>query len=167
MIVGVVIVTLTLFQVASGPEQEFPPKIPGGRVVVTDSSRQMLEGADTLKDDVKIAKTPPTVDFMYYSGQDYRTKLWSAWGDNLAVGNKCFSAIGDHDGPQGNAFVYEYNAITKELKEVVDVRSLLKIPDGRTYTPGKIHGRLDLGKDGWLYFSTHRGSTKVTTEQYN
>ncbi|OHB75890.1 MAG: hypothetical protein A2Z25_22385 [Planctomycetes bacterium RBG_16_55_9] len=33
-------------------------------------------------------------------------------------------------------------------------------------TPGKIHSRLDMGADGWLYFSTHRGSTKVTTDEY-
>jgi hypothetical protein len=40
------------------------------------------------------------------------------------------------------------------------------LPDGH-YSPGKIHSRLDLGDDGWLYFSTHRGSTKVTTDQYH
>src|SRR5262249_7416613 len=32
------------------------------------------------------------------------------------------------------------------------------------YTPGKIHGRLDLAADGWLYFATHRGSTRATTD---
>src|SRR5690606_14886924 len=35
------------------------------------------------------------------------------------------------------------------------------------YVPGKIHSRLDLGADGWLYFSTHRGSTKVTTDEFH
>lgn len=148
-------------------ETDLPPRIPRGKAVVTDSSSEMLQGTATLKSGVKTAKTPPEVDFMYYSGQDYQANLWSAWGDNLAVGKKCFSSIGDHDGPQGNAFVYQYDAVTKELKEVADVRSALMIPDGTTYTPGKIHSRLDLGKDGWLYFSTHRGSTKVTTAQYN
>lgn len=43
---------------------------------------------------------------------------------------------------------------------------MLNLPDGH-YTPGKIHSRLDLGDDGWLYFSTHRGSTRVTTDQYH
>src|SRR4029078_10925530 len=40
------------------------------------------------------------------------------------------------------------------------------LPEGH-YTPGKIHSRLDLGSDGWLYFSTHRGSTTVTTDRYH
>ncbi len=42
----------------------------------------------------------------------------------------------------------------------------LNLPPGH-YTPGKIHGRLDFGSDGKLYFSTHRGSTRVTTDQYH
>jgi hypothetical protein len=46
------------------------------------------------------------------------------------------------------------------------VRKVLNLPEGH-YTPGKIHGRLDLGDDGWLYFSTHRGSPKVTNDQYH
>jgi hypothetical protein len=43
---------------------------------------------------------------------------------------------------------------------------LLKMPEGH-YSPAKIHSRLDLGDDGWLYCSTHRGSTRVTSDQYH
>ena len=64
--------------------------------------------------------------------------------------------------PQGNAFVYEYNPETKTFRTLTDVE-LLKMPDGH-YTPGKIHSRVEKGSDGWLYFTTHRGSTKVTTD---
>jgi hypothetical protein len=45
----------------------------------------------------------------------------------------------------------------------MDVRKVLNLPEGH-YTPGKIHSRLDLGSDGWLYCSTHRGSTRATTD---
>jgi hypothetical protein len=48
----------------------------------------------------------------------------------------------------------------------LDLRKLLDLPEGH-YAPGKIHSRIDLGDDGWLYCSTHRGSTKVTTDQYH
>ncbi len=146
-------------------ELEWPPKLPGGKKVDTLKSPAFLKPTETLRDGVKIASTPPTVDFMYYDGQDYATSLWSAWGENLALPGKCYSAIGDHAGPSGNAFLYEYDDATKELREVVDLRAVLKVPEGQ-YTPGKIHSRIDLGSDGWLYFSTHRGSTRVTIPKF-
>ncbi len=40
------------------------------------------------------------------------------------------------------------------------------MPEGN-YVPGKIHSRIDRGRDGWLYFSTHRGSTRVTIDKYH
>jgi hypothetical protein len=33
--------------------------------------------------------------------------------------------------------------------------------------PGKIHSRIDMDSDGWLYFATHRGGTRVTTDRYH
>ena len=71
-------------------------------------------------------------------------------GDSLAVDSKYFFSFGDHLAPGGNAFVYEYDAETNKLRRLVDIRKLLRLPDGH-YTPGKIHGRLDLGDDGWRY----------------
>jgi len=141
----------------------FPPSLPGGRSVVTDSSPRMLEAPTTLRRDVSVAKSPPTVDFLYYPGQDYPGKPWSAWGDSLAVGGKYYASIGDHLSPAGNAFVYEYDPRTKRFRQLLDVRELLDLPDGH-YTPGKIHGRIDMGKDGWLYIATHRGSSRVTND---
>jgi DNA-binding beta-propeller fold protein YncE len=48
---------------------------------------------------------------------------------------------------------------------LVDVKKLLALPDGH-YVPGKIHTQLTMGKDGNIYFGTHRGSTTTTTEKY-
>jgi len=76
---------------------------------------------------------------------------------------KYYSAIGDHLAPQGNAFVFEYDPAKKALRQLADVRKIINLPAGH-YTPGKIHSHVELGSDGWLYFSTHRGSTKVTTD---
>ncbi len=145
---------------ASDEALTWPPKLAGGKKVVTITSPALLKPTAEVKPGVKIAKTPPTVNFMYYPGQDYPGNPWSVWGDGLAVGNKYYSAIGDHKSPEGNAFVYEYDADTKKLTLVVDLRKTLRRPKGH-YTPGKIHSRLDRGRDGWLYFSTHRGSTRV------
>lgn len=150
------------------PEAEvtFPPTLPGGQEVVTDRSKEFLRPPTTLREGVSIAATPPTVDFLLFPGQTYPGKPWSAWGDSLAVEGAYYASIGDHLAPEGNAFVYRYDPTTKRLRRLVDVRGVLDLPAGH-YTPGKIHSRLDLGDDGWLYFATHRGSTRVTTDQYH
>lgn len=150
----------------------YPPVL-----VATDTSEEFLkppEGAK-LKDGVKIAKTPPTVDFMYYPGQDHPGSPWSAWGDGSTAGDKYYSAIGDHESPRGTALVYEYDSATKTLRLLVDIRKFLEsslagqagaLPRGMNYTPGKVHGRIDIGSDGWLYYSTHRGSPETTNDEY-
>lgn len=141
-----------------------PPRLPSGKLVATETSGDLLKPPSSLSN-VPVAKAPPIVDFLYYPGQTYKGNPWSNWGDGLAVGGKYYSAIGDHKGPDGNAFVYEYDAAGKTLRRIVDLREVLDVPEGH-YTPGKVHGRLDMGSDGWLYFSTHRGSTRVTTDEY-
>ena len=147
-------------------EVDYPPNLPGGQRVVTDRSPDFLKPADSLLPGVKIAKTPPTIDFLYYPGQTYPGKPWSNWGDSLAINGKYYASIGDHLAPRGNAFVYEYDPATKKFRQLADVQKVLNLPEGH-YTPGKIHGRLDMGKDGWIYFSTHRGSKRVTTDEHH
>lgn len=144
----------------------FPPRLPAEAEIVTDSSEEFLKPGPSLRAEVSIAKTPPSVDFLYYPGQEYPGKPWSTWGDSLCARGRYYSSIGDHLAPGGNAFVYEYDPATRKLRRIVDLRQVLGLAEGH-YTPGKIHGRLDLGADGALYFSTHRGSTKVTTDQYH
>ena len=140
----------------------YPPRLPDGASSVTETSPEFLKPPAGFPADVAIAKTAPTVDFAFFPGQDYPGKPWSAWGDSLAVNGKYYAAVGDHLAP-GNAFVYEYDPATKQFRQLADVKKLLQLPEGH-YTPGKIHSRLDLGSDGWLYCSTHRGSTRITTD---
>lgn len=144
----------------------FPPVLPGGQAVVTVTEESFLKPGETLRPEVTVAKTAPTIDFLFFPGQTYPGKPWSNWGDSLAVNGKYYASIGDHLAPGGNAFVYEYDPAAKTLRQLVDLRKTLSLPDGH-YTPGKIHSRLDVGHDGWLYFSTHRGSTRVTTDEYH
>ncbi len=161
MLVFVLMVTA-----AAQGEPTYPPKLPGGQANVTDTSTDFLKPPGTLLEGVAIAKTAPTVDFAYFPGQDYPGKPWSNWGDSLAVNGKYYASIGDHLAPQGNAFVYEYDPATRKFRLLCDVKKLLDLPAGH-YVPGKIHSRIDIGSDGWLYYSTHRGSTKVTTDEYH
>lgn len=143
---------------------EFPPRLPDSKPILTVTSEEFLKAPATIDKDVVIARTAPTIDFLYYPCQTYKAKIWSNWGDGLAINGKYYSSLGDHNAPKGNAFVYEYDPAKKALRLLTDVASILG--DMLMYLPGKIHGRLDMGKDGFLYFSTHRGSTTVTTDAY-
>jgi hypothetical protein len=148
------------------PAADFPPALPESKSVATDRSDDFLKPPGNLPEGVVVAKEAPTVDFLFFPGQTYAGKPWSAWGESLAAGGKYYASIGDHLAPSGNAFVFEYDPATKKFRQLLDLRKLLGLPDGH-YSPGKIHSRLDLGEDGWLYCSTHRGSTRVTTDQYH
>lgn len=156
------------FSFANVPASDltWPPKLPGGKTIVSDTSPEFLESPVELRPGVTVAKTAPQVDLLYYPEQNYPGSPWSVWGDGLAVGDKYYSAIGDHAAPQGNGFVYEYDSTTGQLTTLVNTSEVLRLPEGH-YMPGKIHSRLDMGSDGWLYYSTHRGSTRVTIDKYH
>jgi hypothetical protein len=158
---------------APQPALTWPPALPGGKDVVTHTAPEFLQAPATasLKPGVSVAKAAPTIDFLFYPEQTYEGNPWSAWGDSLvAMNGKYYSSIGDHGAVggksvPGNAFVFEYDPGAKRLKTVLDVRKLLQ-PAADQYCPGKIHSRLDQGRDGWIYFSTHRGSGAATSDKY-
>ncbi|MCA9176925.1 MAG: hypothetical protein KDB14_20695 [Planctomycetales bacterium] len=149
----------------------YPPTLKGGKSMSTDASEQFLVAPPELVG-VSIAKEVPTVDLIIYPGQDYPGKPWSNWGDGCVFDGKYYSAIGDHyaigrgESPHGTgtALVYEYDPQSKRLRALADVARVLKLPAGH-YTPGKIHSRIDAGSDGWLYYSTHRGSPRAANDE--
>src|SRR5262249_54542279 len=144
------------------------PELPEGKEVVTDTSDTFVKvPADvTLKQGVTVAKVGPTIDFGYFPGQTYAGNPWSAWGDSTFTDGKYYASIGDHRAPPGTAFVSEYDPAKKQFRRLIDLQKLLALPEGE-YAPGKIHTQLTMGKDGWLYFGTHRGSPRVTTDKYH
>ncbi len=149
----------------------WPPALPGGKSMLTDSSPDFLKPPATLKADVAVAKTAPTIEFMYYPEQNYPGKPWSNWGDGSVADGKFYSAVGDHYAlgrgasphSTGTAHIYEYDPATKKLRSLVDITKLLNMPEGH-YTPGKVHTRVDQGSDGWLYYATHRGSPAAASD---
>src|SRR5262245_42737455 len=144
------------------------PALPGGKEIVTDKSDDFLKtpAGVTLKEGVTVAKTAPEIDFAYFPGQTYAGKPWSCWGESTFANGKYYASIGDHLAPAGSAYVFEYDPAKKTFRQLVDLKKLLGLPEGH-YAPGKIHTMLTLGKDGAIYFGTHRGSTTVTTDQYH
>src|SRR5712691_7123286 len=83
----------------AAPETTFPPTLPGAKEVATDTADAFLKPAATLQKGIAVAATPPTVDFLYYPGQTYAGKPWSAWGDSLTAGGKYYASVGDHLAP--------------------------------------------------------------------
>lgn len=151
----------------------WPPALPGGKKLLSDTSADFLKGPAELPEGTIVAKTPPMVDFLYYPNQKYPGRPWSNWGDGCVADGKFYSAVGDHlainksqEQPYGTgtAHVYEYDPETKTLRSLVDVTKLLDLPKGH-YTPGKIHTRVDMGSDGWLYYATHRGSPRAANDE--
>lgn len=146
-------------------EPTYPPSLPDGQTVVTDTSALFVQTPEDVQllDGVTVATQPPTVDFLYYPMQD-EPDFWSNWGEGIVVGDVYYSTFGNHKGIGGESFVYAYNSKDHSLRLLLDVTSYLdRAPD--VYTPGKIHGRLDIGKDGRIYLVTARGSTRVTTPE--
>lgn len=164
------------FATASADDElTWPPALPGGRSFVSDRSPAFLQRPATIRDDVDVAETPPVVEFLFYPGQDYPGRPWSNWGEGTVADGRYYSAIGDHlavnskgDGAHGSgsARVFEYDPEAHEWRALVDTARLLQRPDGH-YAPGKIHTRVDRGSDGWLYFATHRGSSRATTDEFH
>lgn len=148
---------------------KYPPQLPGGERVVTDTSPSFLQPGPNLLDGVAIAKTAPQVDFLYYPGQDYPGNPWSFRAVGCAIGDKYYSATCDHLAPLGTAKLFEYDATKQTFRQLVDTAAFLResgnLPAGMNYTPGEIQTRIDLGSDGWLYYGTTRGSTRVTNDK--
>lgn len=156
---------------AAVPEERFvPPVLPEGRDVVVETSAEFLAPPVRLNDGVTVATAPPTVEFRFYPGQEHAGTPWSGWGDGVVFKGRHYSAIGDHRAPRGTVLLHEYDPATKRLRVLVDVRRTLEqagaIPAGMDYSPGKLHGRIDPGGDGWLYYSTHRGSARTVDDAH-
>jgi hypothetical protein len=160
---------------AFAQEVKFPPKLPGGKLIVTDRSAAFLKPTGELRKGTVIAKTAPQVDFIYFPGQNYLGKPWSNWGDGSFAEGKYYTAIGDHFAINGRGdmkhgtgtgLVFEYDPKTKKLRQLANTTQILKMPKGH-YTPGKVHSRVDLGTDGWLYYATHRGSKRATIDKFH
>src|SRR5687767_14782208 len=71
-----------------------------------------------------MAKTAPKVDIVPFANLEDHGKgtLWSSWGDGCVASNgKYYTSVGDHLGKDANAYIYEYDPMTKVMRRVVDV----------------------------------------------
>src|SRR5438874_2220264 len=81
---------------AAPKDATYPPALPGGKEFVSDRSDDFLKPPASLQKGVEIAKTAPTIDFLYFPGQTYMGNPWSTWGESLAANGKYYASLGDH-----------------------------------------------------------------------
>lgn len=148
----------------------YPPSLPNQQSVVTETSLTFLTPGPNFKAEVDIAKTSPIVDFSYYPEQNYPGNPWSHRSDGIVVGDRYYSSSNDHLAPRGTAHLWEYEATQKSWRLLCNTSKFLEsinaFPPEMNYRPGEMQSRIDLGSDGWLYYSTDRGSPTVTNDAH-
>src|SRR5262245_19593321 len=87
---------------ARAPKKEptYPPTLNNGQTSATDTSPAFLKKPvvidengkpqETIRPEVLVAKTAPTIDFAFVPGQTYPGKPWSAWGESIAANGKYY-----------------------------------------------------------------------------
>jgi len=148
---------------------KYPPALPQGQKRVEIRGPALLKPGPNLRDGVKIATTPPVVEFQYYPGQDYPGNPWCFRGVGSCRDGKYYSVLCDHLAPLGTAKLFEYDSRTQTFRQLVDTAKFLRaagqITSDMNYSPGEVQTRIEFGSDDWLYYGTTRGSTRVTNDK--
>jgi hypothetical protein len=107
---------------------------------------------------VELVEIGPSVRAAVYPRPDYEGDPWSQWGQGVVLPDGRFiSALGDHHGPDGNSFIYEYDPDSERLTQISDVLSLTDHRDGE-WGYGKIHAQMVLGPCGEVFAATYWGT---------
>ncbi len=122
----------------------FPPTLPGGREMVTDTSPAFLKRPRPCS---RRSPSRRRADdrFPFLSRAGLSGKPVVGVGRQRRGEWQVLLRHRRSSGAGGNAFVYEYDPATKKLRRLVDVEEAARLPEGH-YTPGKIHSRIDLGE---------------------
>lgn len=100
----------------------------------------------------------PRVSAVVYPRPDYAGRPWSQWGQGLVLPDGRFlSAIGDHQGVDGNSFLFVYEPDQGRLTRFADVLSLVDHQPG-AFGYGKIHAPLVLVGCDRVVFATYWGT---------
>lgn len=104
--------------------------------------------------------TSPRVEAVVYPHPDYEGNPWSQWGQGLVLDDgRHLSAIGDHLGRDGNAYLYEYDPETTTLTQIADVLGIVDHTSG-DWGYGKVHAQMVPGPCGNVLVTTYWGSRR-------
>ena len=100
------------------------------------------------------------VEGAVYPRPDYQGDPWTMWGQGIALADGRFlSAIGDHLGPDGNSYIYEYDPNAGTLATLGDLISYVDHTPG-SWGYGKVHGQMVAGPCGEVYFASYWGTNR-------
>lgn len=100
----------------------------------------------------------PRVEGVVYPRPEYPGRLWSQWGQGLVLSDGRFlSAIGDHQGVDGNSFLFVHDPQTGRLTRFADVLSHLD-HDAGSFGYGKIHAQMVEVACDQVVFATYWGT---------
>jgi hypothetical protein len=106
------------------------------------------------------SSTAPRVEAVIYPHPDYEGKPWSQWGQGLVLdGGRHLSAIGDHRGPDGNSYLFEYDPSTKALTQIVDLLAIAAHTPG-DWGFGKVHAQMVQGPCDTVMVATYWGTRR-------
>jgi len=133
---------------------------------IIECSKEMLvePSEEKVTGEFTVSTIPPEVKMMIipdmepeYFSEDSKNASWANWGKvTRSNDNRFYFSAGDHRGIGCQINIYEYSPARNILHKVVDVDKLLGWTD-KTYTDGKIHGRMGIMPDGTLWAATHYG----------
>ena len=104
--------------------------------------------------------TTPRVEAVIYPHPDYDGEPWSQWGQGLVLDDgRYLSGIGDHQGRDGNSYLYEYDPATKTLTQIADVLAIVDHAPG-DWGFGKIHAQMVQGPCDSVLVSTYWGTRR-------
>ena len=99
----------------------------------------------------------PRVELVQFPRPSGPGNPWSQWGQGLVLPDGRFlSAMGNHLGKDGNAYLFSYDPTTQKVTRFADVRSL--VGDDLDWGYGKVHGQIVAGPCGEAYFATYWGT---------
>lgn len=100
----------------------------------------------------------PRVEAVVYPRPDYEGELWTQWGQGVVLADGRFvSAIGDHDGVDGNSFLFVYDPEDRRITRFADVLDQVEHEPG-AWGYGKIHAQMALGPCDEVYVATYWGT---------
>lgn len=125
--------------------------LPAGQPFVGGPSAEMIDLGDI--DGMR-------VEGAVYPRPDYQGDPWTMWGQGIALADGRFlSAIGDHLGPDGNSYIYEYDPNAGTLATLGDLISYVDHTPG-SWGYGKVHGQMVGGPCGEVYFASYWGTNR-------